>query len=187
MLKVDLRKKFKEKRKVLSEQERFHQSNKIAQVVKSNFHLRNMVVSIFLPIERLNEVNTRFLIDHLKNSESTVSTPVSDFNSLELKHVIYSDQSVLKNNDWGIPEPVNGEEIEPKDLDLVFVPLLVTDKSGYRVGYGKGFYDRFLSQCSKDAVFIGLNYFDDQIEIDDINEDDVPIHFLATPDRILKF
>jgi 5-formyltetrahydrofolate cyclo-ligase len=187
MLKVDIRKKFKEKRKILSEKERLHLSNQIAQIVATSFTLKNKVVSIFLPIERLNEVNTTFLMDHLKDSGCTVSTPVSDFSSLELKHVIYNDETILKNNVWGIPEPISGERIQPEDLNFVFVPLLISDRNGYRVGYGKGFYDRFLPQCSRNTVFIGLNFFEDLVDIEDINMDDIPLHFLVTPSKILKF
>lgn len=187
MLKVDIRRKFKERRKRLTDKERLNQSNQIAELVAKNFSLKNKTVSIFLPIERLNEINTKFLIDQLLNSNCTVSTPVSDFNTLKLKHVIYNDETVLKNNDWGIPEPVTGDQILPEELDIVFVPLLITDKHGFRVGYGKGFYDRFLSQCSKGTVFIGLNYFDDLVFIEDINKEDIPIHYLVTPNRLLKF
>lgn len=187
MLKVDIRKEFKERRKNLSKKERINLSNQIAQVIANSFTLENKVVSIFLPIKRLNEVNTTFLIDHLKHSNCIVSTPVSDFNNLQLKHVIYNDKTILKNNEWGIPEPIEGEEIQPGDLNFVFVPLLVTDRNGYRVGYGKGFYDRFLAQCSKGTIFIGLNYFDDLIDIEDINKGDVPLHFLVTPSKILEF
>lgn len=187
MLKVDIRREFKEKRKNLSKNERLNQSNQIAQLVARSFSLENKKVSIFLPIERLNEINTTFLIDHLKSSSCTVSTPVSDFDTLLLKHIIYNDETVLKNNDWGIPEPIAGEQIQPEDLNFVFVPLLVTDKRGYRVGYGKGFYDRFLSQCSKNTVFVGLNYFDDFVLIDNINKEDVPLHFLITPNKLFKF
>lgn len=187
MLKTDIRKEFKSKRESLSIDERVDMSKRIAENAVANFDLKNKVVSIFLPIERLNEVQTTFLIDHLKALNCNISTPVSDFNSLQLKHVVYTDKTILKNNDWGIPEPIEGEEIQPEDLQFVFVPLLVTDKSGFRVGYGKGFYDRFLSQCSKDAVFIGLNYFNEIVEVEDLSKDDVPLHYLVTPQNVLKF
>ena len=187
MLKVDIRREFKEKRGVLTNENRLEMSNQIAELVARNFNLDNKIVSVFLPIDRLNEINTTFLIDKLKISKCTVSTPVSDFETLLLKHVIYTDETILKNNNWGIPEPVGGDQILPEDLDIVFVPLLVTDKQGYRVGYGKGFYDRFLSQCSKGTLFIGLNYFDDFVFIEDINEEDVPIHYLVTPNKLFKF
>jgi 5-formyltetrahydrofolate cyclo-ligase len=187
MLKTEIRKEFKNKRRALSAEERMNQSKRIAETVASKFDLSNKVVSIFLPIERLNEVDTTFLIDLLGEAGSDVCTPISDFNSLELRHVIYNEHTILEKNDWGIPEPVNGEEIYSEALDLVFVPLLITNKDGYRVGYGKGFYDRFLSQCRKETVFIGLNYFEEFVQIEDVNSDDVPIHFVVTPNKVIKF
>lgn len=187
MLKSDIRKEFKEKRKSLSREEKTEQSRKIAQFVAQNFKLDSKIISIFLPIERLNEVNTAFLIEVLQNANATISAPVSDFHSLELKHVIYNDNTFLKVNEWGIPEPVRGEEIKPNAFDIVFVPLLATDKKGYRVGYGKGFYDRFLAGCKKNTIFIGLSYFENLVEISDINEGDVSIHYLVTPNGIIKF
>lgn len=187
MLKSDIRKKFKNKRGALSYEERKNQSKQIAELVATNFNIKDKVVSIFLPIERLNEVNTTYLIGYLDQANSTVCTPVSDFNSLELRHVIHNEQTVLRNNDWGIPEPTNGEEIQSELLNIVFVPLLITNREGYRVGYGKGFYDRFLSECEENTIFVGLNYFEDLVKIDDVNKDDVPIHFLVTPNKVIEF
>lgn len=187
MLKSDIRKEFKKKRKLLSLEGKNEQSKKIAQIVANNFELDSKVVSIFLPIERLNEVNTTFLIDALKNANAVISSPVSDFNSLELKHIIHNDNTLLTINEWGIPEPAKGDEIKPDAFDFVFVPLLATNEKGYRVGYGKGFYDRFLSQCGRNTVFVGLNFFDEFVCIEDVNIDDVPVHFLATPNKLLEF
>lgn len=187
MQKLDIRTEFKEKRKSLSLEDKINQSKKIAQVIVDNFNIDNKVVSVYLPIERFNEIDTSFLIHKLKKAKAKIHTPVSDFNTLELKHLIYDNNTIIKNNEWGIPEPMNGESIEPFGFDIVFVPLLAVDVEGYRVGYGKGFYDRFLSQCRSDTIFIGLNYFENLVEIDDLNDSDIPIHFLVTPNRILKF
>lgn len=187
MLKLEIRKEFKVKRKSLTREEKIKRSRGIAQIVTQNFNIVGKTISVFLPIERLNEVETSYLIAFLQNANATITTPVSDFESLELKHIIYNDKTTLQLNEWGIPEPVDGVEVKPDVFDIVFVPLLAINKEGYRVGYGKGFYDRFLSQCRKDTVFIGLNYFENIVEIDDVNKDDVPIHFLVTPNKVLKF
>ena len=187
MQKLDIRTEFKEKRKSLSLEDKSNLSKRIAQVVADNFQLENKVVSIFLSIERLNEVDTSFLIRILKKANAKIYTPVSDFNTLELKHLSYDDNTIIKNNEWGIPEPTNGEGMDLKGFDIVFIPLLAVDAKGYRVGYGKGFYDRFLSQCRSDTIFIGLNYFEDLVEIDDLNDGDMPIHFLVTPNGVLEF
>jgi 5-formyltetrahydrofolate cyclo-ligase len=187
MLKSDIRKELKKKREILTLNEKNELSKKIAQIVTKNFNLDNKIISIFLPIERLNEVNTAFLIEDLQNLNAVISSPVSDFNSFELKHIIYNDKTVLKINELGIPEPANGDEIKPEAFDCVFVPLLAINKNGNRVGYGKGFYDRFLAQCGRDTIFVGLNFFDELVNIEDINKDDVPIHYVATPNKVLKF
>jgi len=187
MLKSEIRKALKEKRKTLSFEEKNSYSQKITQAIVENFNLDSKVISVFLPIEKLNEVNTAFLIEYLKKANAIISSPVSDFKNLELKHVLHDDKTLFEINEWGIPEPVNGNEIKPEEFDYVFVPLLAINKTGYRVGYGKGFYDRFLSRCGENTVFIGLNYFDDLLHIEDINEDDVPVHFVVTPNKIIEF
>lgn len=187
MLKENIRKIFKEKRKAFTPKDKKDFSKRIAEIVSSNFDLNNKIVSVFLPIERLNEVDTSFVIHHLNKVNSTVTSPVSDFENMEMKHVVLSNQTTIEKNKWDIPEPNGGEEVAPDKFDFVFVPLLAINKNGYRVGYGKGFYDRFLSQCNKRTVFVGLNYFEDTVEIDDINKEDVPLHFVATPNQLLKF
>jgi len=69
----------------------------------------------------------------------------------------------------------------------VLVPLLSFDKKGFRVGYGKGFYDRFLMQCKSDCIKIGLSYFDPIDVIDDADEFDVPLDFCITPQKVYVF
>jgi 5-formyltetrahydrofolate cyclo-ligase len=55
---------------------------------------------------------------------------------------------------------------------VVFVPLLAFDKKGNRVGYGKGFYDAFLSKCKPETIKIGLSFFEAEETIDDVFEND---------------
>ena len=67
-------------------------------------------------------------------------------------HIICDDNTILNENDYGIMEPVDGTIIPYENIDMVICPLLTFDKNGYRVGYGKGFYDRFLTQCRNDVI-----------------------------------
>ena len=69
----------------------------------------------------------------------------------------------------------------------VFVPLLVYDERGYRAGYGKGFYDRYLQLCKDDVIKIGFSYFAPEPLISDVNEFDIPLNFVITPERIYEF
>jgi 5-formyltetrahydrofolate cyclo-ligase len=98
-----------------------------------------------------------------------------------------NEETSYEENEYGIAEPVGGEEIHPEDLDAVFVPLLCFDEKGYRVGYGKGFYDRFLSSCREDVIRIGFSYFDPVPSIDDINDFDVPLNLCITPNKLYEF
>mgnify|MGYP003575184065 FL=1 len=90
-------------------------------------------------------------------------------------------------NEWGITEPVSGVEVLPEQLDIVLIPLLVYDKKGNRVGYGKGFYDRFLSECRSDAMKVGLSFFEPVDLISDANELDIPLDACISPKGIFTF
>ena len=103
-----------------------------------------------------------------------------------LTHFLLTDSTALQLNAYGIPEPIEGIEVAVEKLDVVFVPLLAFDHHGNRVGYGQGFYDRFLKQCRPDAIKIGLSFFDplDSIET---NENDVRLDMVVTPNQVYNF
>jgi 5-formyltetrahydrofolate cyclo-ligase len=69
----------------------------------------------------------------------------------------------------------------------VFIPLLAFDKSGHRVGYGAGYYDRFLSKCKPDCLKVGLSFFEPVDEISDADEFDVKLNHCVTPSKIWTF
>ncbi len=100
---------------------------------------------------------------------------------------LFADQKQIQINNYGIPEPVDGDLLKPTDFDLVVVPLMAFNKKGYRVGYGKGFYDLFLSECRRDCLFVGVNHFNDTIEISDLDAHDIPMDYIVTPENTIKF
>ena len=77
--------------------------------------------------------------------------------------------------------------MSPKLLDVVFVPLLIFDLQGQRVGYGKGYYDRFLGQCKKEVIKIGLSFFEPVATIEDLNPYDIPLDYGVTPNGTFTF
>lgn len=105
----------------------------------------------------------------------------------ELSHHLLDEHTALENNRWGIPEPVGSQEQPVSDIDWVLVPLLAFDRRGHRVGYGKGFYDRFLAKCRSDTHKIGLSLFPPEEAIDDVAEQDVSLDAVVTPDRVWTF
>src|SRR5690606_32292410 len=104
-----------------------------------------------------------------------------------MNHVLLTDNVTIKKNEWNIPEPQNGFSVADNQIDVVFVPLLAYDVFGNRVGYGKGFYDLFLSKCKPDVVKIGLSFFDHEKLIEDVFTEDVLLDYCITPNTIVKF
>lgn len=142
---------------------------------------------LFLPIEKQNEINTEFLLHILQGKDKNVVLAKSNFSNMSLQHILLTDTTEIKLNTFGIPEPKSGIEIQPQQLDVVFVPLLASDKKGNRVGYGKGFYDRFLSNCKDDVQKVGLSFFEPIDEISDVNATDVKLDYLVTPEKTFQF
>ena len=80
-----------------------------------------------------------------------------------------------------------GELVSCEKIDAVLIPLLCFDKKGFRVGYGKGFYDRFLQNCPSNCLKIGLSHYEAIEEIEDVNEFDVRLDYCLTPNETVKF
>ncbi|GGD51713.1 5-formyltetrahydrofolate cyclo-ligase [Muriicola marianensis] len=141
---------------------------------------------IFLHSIEKKELDTRLIIDNLREKNKNILVPRMSPNQ-ELQHIQLTEDTILEVNRWGIPEPVNGDTISPDAIDVVFTPLLAFDRQGYRVGYGKGYYDRFFAQCRKDCIKIGLSQFEAVDEITDKDKHDIPLNYCVTPLRIYEF
>lgn len=187
MTKKELRKKYKNLRAALSFDEVEELSLQIAnQSLKlpiwnyENYHM-------FLSIQEHKEVQTDYLMHVLNGKDKNVIISRSDFETRTMNHVLLTDNVTIKKNEWNIPEPQNGFAIKEDAIEVVFIPLLAYDKNGNRVGYGKGFYDRFLSKCNPDILKIGLSFFDPESEITDATTYDVKLDYCITPNRIINF
>lgn len=142
---------------------------------------------IFLSISDKKEVDTQAILHILQGKDKNVVLSKCDFKSGDLNHCLLTDSTVIKVNSWGIPEPVEGIEIPPHKIDVVFVPLLAFDEKGNRIGYGKGFYDRFLSKCTDKVIKVGLSFFEAEKEPIEASPFDVPLDFCVTPKKIYNF
>jgi 5-formyltetrahydrofolate cyclo-ligase len=181
MLKSDIRKLIKEKRTGLSPFEITRISSQVQALVMDSFSFKGKYVSLYLPIEKQREINTYGLLEEITLQGGHVVLSKSNFTDHTLSLFLYEGSNQLELSSFGIPEPKLGRIIPEEKLDLVFVPLLALNQNGHRVGYGKGFYDRLLSKCKKDCLFIGLNLFDEFIEISDLHQNDIPLHICFTP------
>jgi 5-formyltetrahydrofolate cyclo-ligase len=188
MTKGELRKIYKAKRKALSENDiedfSLAISNQLLQLPIWEYSFYH----IFLAIEEQNEVNTDYILNILSGKDKNILISKSDFKTGEMTHFLLTDSTPIKKNSYNIPEPVHGIEILNNKIDVVFIPLLAFDKQGNRVGYGKGFYDRFLSQCKPETKKIGLSFFEaEDNNIADIFESDMRLDYCVTPNRIYSF
>lgn len=187
MLKKELRQKFKALRSELSETEIEEKSLAIANEIlklpiwdKTYFH-------VFLPIEEQKEVNTEFILHLLSGKDKEIVISKSDFATRNMTHFLLTDNTKIKKNEYNIPEPVDGLEVPATKIDVVFVPLLAFDKKGNRVGYGKGFYDKFLAECKPETIKIGLSFFEHEELILDVFESDVLLDYCVCPDGVYEF
>lgn len=187
MTKPELRKHYKERRKALSLDEIESQSLEIANNSLALPIWNKTTYSLFLSITRQKEVNTEFLLHILQGKDKNIALSKSNFSTYEMKHMLLTDSTKIKINSFGIPEPEDGFEIYPSQIDVVFIPLLAFDTNGNRIGYGKGFYDRFLEQCKENTVKIGLSFFDAESNLIPIEATDIAMDYCVTPQKNYRF
>lgn len=187
MSKSELRKKYKSLRKSLSESEIDDKSLAIAnQLLKLNIWDKSFY-HIFLTIEEQQEVNTEYILNILSGKDKNIVISRSNFDDYSMSHVLLTDSTRIKKNAYNIPEPVDGIPITSELIDVVFIPLLAFDKLGHRIGYGKGFYDRFLAQCKAETLKIGLSFFEAHKEDFEVSPSDIALDYCITPEKVFQF
>ncbi|MBC6606004.1 5-formyltetrahydrofolate cyclo-ligase [Hymenobacter sp. BT188] len=190
MLKADIRRTFLARRRALSETEVQRRSALLSQQFFSNFPVDNWRwLHVFLPIAKQHEPDTWLIIHRIwaEFPQVQLAVPVMQADGHTLRHYQLTHDTPLATNRWGIPEPVEAEEMPPTVFDAVLVPLLACDEAGHRVGYGKGFYDRFLAQCRPEIQRIGLSLEPPITQIADVDSTDQPLTACITPEQVFRF
>ena len=189
MKKSVLRKIYLEKRRALTPEE-------IA--LKTDALLRNFAgldfsaldfLHIFYPIAEKGEFDTLKLAGYIRAIHPKIKLVLSkgDFKTSKLSHFIWDNDTILVVNGYGIAEPQSGQPVHADEIDMAVIPLLAFDEKGNRIGYGKGFYDRFLAGCRPDVQKIGVSFFPPVELISDLNEFDIPLNKCITPEKIWEF
>lgn len=190
MNKAELRKIYLSKRRALDTKSFVLRNEQIKDLFLAYFHdFKIEAVHTFLPISGKNEINTTPILEALrrKNPKLKVVVSKSNLETLEMTSYLLQEKTVLEVNRWGIPEPVEGVPFDDVKIDIILIPLLIFDKSGHRVGYGKGFYDRFLKKCRPGALKVGLCLEPPVHAIPDIEPNDVMMNYCVTPERVYSF
>ena len=189
MLKSAARKLYREKRQALSAKERVKLDDLLLiQLQTAQLPFITFLLS-YWPIEQNHEPNTHLFTDYLgfQNPELITCYPKSDFIDKTMLAMQTDDDTRFRKNEYNLYEPEDGVVVNPAGLDMVFVPLLCFDRRGFRIGYGKGFYDRYLAQCRRECFKIGFSYFEPLDEIEDANLFDVPLNLCVTPTTVYVF
>ena len=139
--------------------------------------------TIMVYVSYKSEIDTKRLILKMLNDKKRLCAPVC-YDNGEMEAYEFSDICDLKENKMGILEPERIKKVLPEQIDLIIVPGCAFNESGARVGYGGGFYDRFLPKTTAKAC--GLFY--EALKTDFTpDKTDVPLKLVITEEKIYKF
>jgi 5-formyltetrahydrofolate cyclo-ligase len=183
MLKSEARAIYLAKRKSISFEEKELLDHAILNEFKKIDLTTVKCIHLYLPIIAQNECNTYPIIEYIQKNhpQINIALPKANFENGHMDAMLFNVGTPLVKNNLGIAEPIDGEIIDPKAIDMIICPLLAFDLKGNRVGYGKGFYDRFLKKCKADVIKLGISYFEPVESILDFNEFDLPLSSCITP------
>jgi len=165
-----------------------HEKSRVitGRILSMEAYLRSRSLMVYVDFR--NEVQTGDLIAHALAAGKRVSVPITDVKGKRLTPSRLLDYpGDLTPGAWGILEPGPGcvRPVDPAELDLVVVPGVAFDTGGNRLGYGGGFYDRFLPRTGSGAVYIAPAFELQVVEHVFPGDHDIPIHFIVTEERII--
>jgi len=190
MTKQELRKIYLEKRMALSEAEYQQLNYRLCENFFVHIDLSFIkVVHTFIPLTEKREPDTWLIIDRIRREFPHIRLSIPRVNNQtgNLENFFFEGLHQLEKTSWGILEPKQGIPTPVEKIDMVMVPLLAFDTQGHRVGYGKGYYDKFLSMCNNTCSTIGVSHFSSPEMIDDNYTDDVPLKMVVTPTSVHTF
>lgn len=184
MLKSSIRDKILTQRRQQSVESALAKSIKIQQRLAATSEFRHAgSVALYSPIH--GEVFTEGLFDVCRQEGRTLAYPrvrgeQLDFVQVEQRHE-------LAPGGFGVLEPTGSLPVLPSALDLIVVPGVAFDGSGFRLGYGKGFYDRALHAKSSTAVLVGVCFELQLVDVLPAESHDIRMNMVVTEERILRF
>lgn len=174
-MKDDLRKKLKAVRRALPENEAAALSAKVNKRLKAILSGKRCVMAY---LSSFNEVCVDDTIRTLLEGGITVAAPVSDKSDFSITPFELTDLSAVACGAYGIREPLQNKAIDKENIDAVIVPGIGFDRNGARIGFGKGYYDRFLNDF--DGLKIGVCYDFQLVDKIETDENDIPMNVIVT-------
>ena len=180
--KENVRKILRQKKEAMLPEDRLEKSRRICR------HLMEIIrdketVMVFTSKEK--EVNTRPLIMALFRNGNPVVVPIIVKEDVSLRLSYLRDFSALVPSTFGVPEPI-GSEIPAlaEDIDTIILPMLGFDRAGGRIGYGAGYYDRFLSK-NPGLRKVGIAFACQEVGSIPVDENDIRVDAVLTEDGIV--
>lgn len=185
--KAQLRKEILRRRKLLS----LELVNDLSLAIQKHFlnwlHGQQLTtIHSFLPIERNREVNTWPLIKALEKAGKRVILTQTNFDTQTMDHFLYDQQVKFEEDQFKIPTPINAQPADSETVDVVLVPLLAADKTGGRIGYGKGYYDRLIQEMAADVIKIGLTLGSCFDKFSFLEPHDQKLDYCITPYEVIE-
>lgn len=191
-LKKELRKSLLADRMALTEPELIAKSRQIFERWRNRFSLKRVgFFHSYQTMPQKHEVDSHDFIDFVRERHPQVHVvvPVVDAINRTLRHALVHDDIEMRKNKWGILEPhIAVDFVHPVQLDMIIVPLLGFDDSGHRLGYGAGYYDRFLALTRPACIKIGLCFEIGHMKSPLPSEPhDIPLDFVVTEETTYRF
>jgi 5-formyltetrahydrofolate cyclo-ligase len=187
MKKDELRKIYLSKRKALSPGKHIQLSQQLCDQFFKTVELGDVsVLHIYLPIESKHEPDTWLIINRVRKEFPALRLSIPRVIGDRMENIYFEDDNQLEKARWNILEPIRGTRTPSEKIDLVVVPLLAFDLQGHRVGYGKGFYDRFLKECQPTCKKVGLSLFE-PVEAIEYSENDIQLSLCISPTKTYWF
>ena len=181
MDKINFRKQALTKRK--------HHDSKKNQSIIDHFlnsplflHSKNLMLYVSFG----SEITTHQIIQSALKQGKKVSVPIIQSKTTMIPARISTFPQGLSPDSYGILTPIQIIPTNPKALDLVLVPGLVFDRQGFRIGYGGGYYDRFLPQLNPQCKTVGLIHSDFLVPTLPTESHDIPISHLVTEEKVIR-
>ncbi len=149
----------------------------LINMISNKFKKKKIKVALYYPSNF--ELNVLKILDYRNFSNQEILLPVTDKNNL-MNFFSWEKNEVLYVGKFGILEPIKGI---PKIPDLILVPILAFDKKKYRLGYGKGFYDRYLNKYLKkfkNILTVGIAFSFQRHDNLPISQKDVKLDYIIT-------
>ena len=179
-----LRNRLLDQRTTITASDFFGASADIIEKLKAQDQFKEAkLIHSYVSMNDRREVETQELIIEMLGKGKRVVVPKTNFETSTLSHIEINSFDDLEENKWGVLEPEYGQEISIENLELVIVPMVGGDEECNRIGYGEGFYDRFLENiaCPK----IGLIFEQNIVSDIPVEEFDIPLDAIITEQRII--